>query len=166
MLEEDQLESLIQTLKLAQQVGFSSSSSPIGYLLEAGTDIALRISGLLNEGTKNPRNNPEVKFNYRVSDALGNPKSFKVHSAPKVFWDPQLSEYFRKLASFFVKVKNGDPDSLDFMSIEKDSKFASREQILEKEEKVQKIEANIAKIANIAYHRRQKKKRSMSKYSH
>jgi hypothetical protein len=164
-LEEDRLKDLIQTLQLAQQVGFSSSSSPIGWLLEAGTDICLQISTLLKEGTKEKKNNPEVKFNYRVSDPLGNPKSFKVYTAPKVFWNPQLSEYFKKLASFFVKVKNGDNDALDFMSKEakKPVLITSDEQSdVDKEDKVQLDLANIAKFH---YHRRQKKKRSISKHS-
>lgn len=165
MLEEDRLNSLLEAVKLAKEMGYSSSSSPIGYLLEAGTDLCLKISSLLKEGTKAKRNNPEVRFNYRVSDPLGNPKSFKVIEPSKVFWSPQIAEIFRDLASFFIKVKNGDEDVLDFMSKQLCPKFhTSQAKAEELDEKEQGIKLEIAKIANLAYHRRQKKKRSISKY--
>ena len=163
MLEEDSIESLIHTLQLAKTLGYSSSSSPIGYLLEAGTDVCLQIAALLKKGTQDRKNNPEVKFNYRVSDSLGNPKSFKVVTPSKTFWDPQLSKYFTQLASFFIKVKRGE-DALDFMSKQFPTCSASKELTKELDEKAAGIQVEIGKIANIAYHRRQKKKRSVSKY--
>jgi hypothetical protein len=163
--EESSIDSLIETLKLAKQVGFSSSSSPIGFLLEAGTDVCLQISSLLEKGTRARRNNPEVKFNYKVSDPLGNPKSFKIYQDPKTFWDPALAKVFRELASFFVLVKRDDKSALDFMSEVVVPSKTSSEESSEQNEKEQKIQLDIAKIANLAYHRRQRKKRSFSKHS-
>lgn len=164
MLNEDALDSLIETLKLAKQVGYTSSSSPIGFLLEAGTDICLQLSSLFKEGTKEAKKNPEVKFNYEVSDSLGNPKSFKVQEDPKTYWDPQLSEKFKQLASFFVLVKKDQPKALEFMSgVKEDSKKTTSNE-MEQDENERKIKLEVAKVATLAYHRRQRKKRSISKY--
>lgn len=163
-LEEDKLSQLIETLKLARQVGYSSSSSPIGFLLEAGTDICLQISSLLKEGTEEKKKNPEVKFNYRVSDSLGNPKSFKVYKDPKTFWNPQLAQTFMDLASFFVKVKKDDKDALEFMSRQVLNLELTASEKSEQDEET-KISLDVAKMAQLAFHRRRRKKRSINKHS-
>lgn len=164
VLEEDNLKSLLETLKMAQKVGFSSSSSPIGWFLEVGTDICLRLSILFKRGVAEARKNPEIKFNYRVSDSLGNPKSFKIFEDPKIYWDPKLSEIFKELASFFILVKRADPKALDLISKLQGTQITTSEENQE-QDKETRIQIDIAKVANVAYHRRQKKKRSHSKHS-
>jgi hypothetical protein len=75
-----------------------------------------------------------------------------------------LSEKFKQLASFFVLVKKDQPKALEFMSgVKEDSKKTTSNE-MEQDENERKIKLEVAKVATLAYHRRQRKKRSISKY--
>ena len=164
MLEnKDTLKQTIETLQMALQAGYSLKSSPVGFLCEAAADLSLRIARALKEGSSDPRNNPELRF-LDESDALGNPKQVRIETPPNKFWDPQLAEVCSKLAGFFIKIKKQE-NPLAFMAKEIPNLSPSVKSE-ELDESSTKISANIAKIAEIAYHRRQKrKKRSISKHS-
>jgi hypothetical protein len=161
-LDKDQLEQLLTAVKLAKSLGFESLSSPVVPLLEAGTDVCLLLSSAFERGAKvQERLNPKVKFDYSKSDALGNPKSFKVFPPNKDFWAPQLAEFFRKLASIFVMIKQKAPKILDLISKIKE--------IFGLESAPEKTEAKTKKLATgakrslkekrAAYFRRQRRKR-------
>lgn len=167
MLEEEQsLKQTIEILQIALKTGFASNSSPIGYLCDAASDICLQLARILTSGQKEPKKNPGIKF-LDVSDALGNPKSIKVFPKRKTYWNPEQSTFIKNLASFFIKVKNFDNKAILFMRKALAEKFSDTPKVssLSLDEKETKITANIAKIAEIAYHRRHKKKRSISKHS-
>ena len=166
MLEgETALRRSIEQLQMALQFGYESNSSPVVFLCEAASDICLQLSLVLNEGQKEKQKNPEIKF-LDTSDALGNPKSIKIFPKGKVFWDPEQALFIKNLASFFIKVKNQDSDAIAFMAkaIGVQAKTPP-ENIKEQDEQETKVTANIAKIAEIAYHRRRRKKRSISKHT-
>jgi hypothetical protein len=103
-LERDRLDGLIETLQLAKKFGFSSLSSPIEPLFEAAIDMFILLSTLLKEGSPSLQRNPEIKF-LDVPDALGNPKSVKIHKVLPDFQDQEASEYLMKLASLMVALK-------------------------------------------------------------
>lgn len=154
-LDEDSLKSLIEALKIARLHGFSSISSPIESLLEAATDICLLLRSSFLEGQRAIKTNPRLK-ELDVSDALGNPKMVKIFKRRSTWWSPELSEIFKKLATFFVMVKNNDPSILDFMSnFERKVSHVPRQ----KAEASQRTEdARQSLKARRAYHRRQRKK--------
>jgi hypothetical protein len=107
-LDENRLKTLIENLQLAQKMGFSSSSSPIEYLLEAAIDLNLQIGSLLSEGTAGQILNQDLKFlDLEKPDALGNSKSIKIGPKKSLgYFAPQIGKFLSKYqTSFFVLIK-------------------------------------------------------------
>jgi hypothetical protein len=103
---KDELDNLIRMLELARDTGYSIHLSPVDALLEAGNDVCLSLATALNEGrVKELKANPAIGFSKSEVDALGNPKQFFFGKQRSQAWNPQLSQFFRKLASVFVKLK-------------------------------------------------------------
>ena len=105
-LDKDRLDFLIRSLTQAKKFGFSSLSSPVEILLEAGTDLLLVLSNNFERGRKSLPLNAEIGFSQDFQDALGNPKQFRIQRKNPVWLDPQIAQYLRKMASFLVAVKN------------------------------------------------------------
>jgi hypothetical protein len=108
MKTENELEAIIQALKLAQFAGFSSQSSPVVPLLEAGIDLslALRRAFLEEDRLFEAKANPEIKFlDNEKADSLGNTKSVKVFKPRKFRHEPEAAKIFTQLALFFVLTK-------------------------------------------------------------
>jgi hypothetical protein len=120
------------------------------------------LNSLLKEGSPGPTENPEIRFSKTQVDVLNNPKQISVRKIPKWFWDPQLADTFSKLASFFILVKNQDPTALAFMA-----KLGARTSLRkspEPKEKAQEKKPESKKKESGFYFRRQRKRRSQSKY--
>jgi len=161
-LDKDRLDELIKALQSAQQMGFSSLSSPVDALLETGIDLFLILSSLFTEGAQERIKNPEIKFSRTQVDSLNNPKQIRLRKTQKEFWDPQLSKMFRKLASFLVLVKNRKPDALPFMrSVFRTAHSPPR---LSRENKETKETQHAISNKQQAYHRRQRKRHGHSKH--
>jgi hypothetical protein len=103
---EDRMKDLLQVLEIANKMGYSSTSSPMEYLLEAGIDICLLIANEFEIGKMPLRKTPELIFSQKSLDPLGNPKQIRIHKKDPVWLDPEVANFFRTLASFFVEIKN------------------------------------------------------------
>jgi len=166
-LDKERLDDLIKVLETARDLGFNSLSSPVSILLEAGIDVMLLLRKSFIEGTfkAKPGVNPSLIFSETEQDALGNPKQIRItHKDDKFAWDPELSEIFTQLTSFLVLVKNQDPTAKKFFH-GISAKGHSRQPSMEtsKQSQETQIGFNLANLAKINYHRRQRK-RSFSKY--
>jgi hypothetical protein len=165
-LDKDQLDVLIASLMAARKAGFESLSSPVEPLLETAVDVCLLLASSFEEGKKKQAANPEIKF-LDVPDSLGNPKSIKVFKNQEWYWNPQLAEIFRKLASFFSWCKRGSGKIEDVMS--KISEFFGASPPIktsEQEKKLQEEEKKRIKKNSYFYYRRRDKRKSISKYHH
>lgn len=163
-LDKDKLDVLIASLQAARKAGFESLSSPVEPLLETAIDVCLLLSSSFEEGKKSQAENPEIRF-LDVQDSLGNPKSIKVWKNQKWFWNPQLAEIFRKLASFFAWCKRGSGKIEDFAS--KISQFFGAQPPIETSEQTKKLQEEKkqkTKKSSYFYYRRRDKRRSISKY--
>lgn len=105
-LDENQLSLLIETLLRAKTFGFSISASPVEPLIEVMVDLSLQLRNLLKEG-KSPwqqKLNPELKF-LEQADELGNFKSLKLLKPTQPAFEPEVSEWFSRLAQDLIAVK-------------------------------------------------------------
>jgi hypothetical protein len=164
-LDKDRLDDLIKVLSSAKTLGFESLSSPVDVLLEAGIDVMLLLKNSFKEGSRGRQNNPSLKFSEKEQDALGNPKQIRIKKPPNVFWSPQLAEIFDKLATFLALIKRNEPSTLRYFNRIKSlvQPPTSEEKSLEESKKTQ-FNVNLANLARINFHRRQRK-RSFSKHS-
>jgi hypothetical protein len=109
-LDWEALKSLIESLQMAQKMGFSSQSSPIDVLLEAAIDLTLLLGSALQDADHafGRSRNPDIKFlDLAKPDALGNSKSIKIPFGKFDYWDPELGVFVKtQLASFFVLLRN------------------------------------------------------------
>jgi hypothetical protein len=101
-----EIEDLLRLLEVALKQGYSVSSSPLVPILEIQIDLCLRLAQFFQEGGPfSERNNPSLK-ELPFADELGNPKIVKLFEIPRwVHSDPQISEFFRKMAGSFVRFK-------------------------------------------------------------
>jgi len=104
---EARLRLQVCALSEALQLGYSIGSSPVEPLLEVMVDLALQISQSLQKGLVSweLRSNKILKFSKTEVDALSNPKIITSEIQRHPAWDPQLSFYFRELATNLVLVK-------------------------------------------------------------
>jgi hypothetical protein len=162
MLEVETLKSLIETLQMAQKYGFSSTSSPIEPLLEAGTDLMLLLGKLFAQGRAPLRKNPELRFLEKYSDPLGNPKQITLYKRGPAYWDPESAKFLRKIATFLVALKRRQSFSEALKSSELTVVVGSKTS----EKKSQKPTLNLKekrlefRKKQQAYYRRQSKRKS------
>lgn len=161
-LDRNKMKILIESLQLADKVGFESLSSPVVPLLEAGTDVCLLLASAYDAGAKlQHRTNPEIRF-LDSSDSLGNPKQITLWKKDQFVWAPQLSSFFRKLASLFVWIKANSPKIIDIISKIKEI-IGLEEPPVKFPVPIKKIKAEESprkKRNRDFYYRRQRKKRS------
>ena len=166
-LDKDRLDFLIRSLTQARKYGFSSLSSPVEILLEAGTDLMLILSDKFDKGAKSLPLNKEIGFSQFSQDALGNPKQFVIQKKNPMFQDQEASKYLKKLASFLVALKNRQSFSkalrLAELTVERPSTSQSKlglETTLNLKEKRAEFRLNLQKQR--AYYRRQRNKNRLS----
>jgi hypothetical protein len=158
-LEMDRLQSLIETLQLAKQVGFSSTSSTIVALLEVAIDLNLQISNLLKRGSFGPKTNKHMKFlDLAEPNELGNSKQISWHSPRKFYWEPESEEILSQITSFYVQLKKQSPLPKSFMDLVKRKKSNQRPARAHQERKTQSAKRRAQEHKNSAYHRRQRQK--------
>ena len=156
-LDKDRLSSLIKTLELAKKIGFSSLSSPIEMLLEIQVDLALLLSGLYKAGTQGRLDNKSIRFSEFERDELGNPLQISFRNPRKVYWDPDLADYYRKLARFVVETKNGVSFRKAYMAFDKVTQTCTPKGA-SKTNKKQCRTSSLQKRKNSAYFRRKNRK--------
>lgn len=105
-----ELDSLIESLETARKMGFGSTTSPTGFLLEAAIDLSLLLGKSLEEGNHPEKLNQGLK-ELDKTDALGNQPLVRV--GPKTsqdWWDPEAGRFVKhNLASFLILLKRHTP---------------------------------------------------------
>lgn len=115
-LDEDRLRDLISSLEIARSFGFSSSSSPVDALLEAGIDLALLLKKAFMADSRGRKLSPGIKFLISEEDMkndpdlgydyLHNPKQVSINFPAKwYFKDDIKSKFFELLAQVFIGLK-------------------------------------------------------------
>lgn len=121
MLEESQesisefdkkIVALLETLLEAYKTGFSFSSSPVSLTLRVVIDLVLKLKNMFQEGRQRWHHaaNKSIKFMDGISapwvpDELGNPRQISSRVLSKTADDPQLAEFFGKLALDLVQIQ-------------------------------------------------------------
>jgi hypothetical protein len=166
-LDENKLRNLIATLQTALKYGFESSSSPIEILFEVVVDLILQISESLTLGVQSLKANEGIKFLENApQDALGNTRSIRIREVRKFLWDPAAAQEVKQTALDLVALKNrllgkgskrASIPVVRSISVKKLSSLAST--------KIHKNKAQefVQKNKQIAYYRRQRKRKDLSK---
>lgn len=104
---ESRLRLVVKTLSEALETGYSIGSSPVEPLIEVMVDLALQVKQSLQEGLVSweLRRNKILKFSKTQVDALSNPKVLTSEVERHRAWDPLLSNFFGKIATDLVLVK-------------------------------------------------------------
>lgn len=160
--EFDEYIELLQTLKKSV---FSLRISPVNVTTNIVIEQLLRLSKSYEDGVpKTERVNPTVKFDYRFSDSIGNPKQSTFYEKSAEAWNPQLAKFIRELTIFFSRSLKED------FTFEKDfhGLFKNLQEFLppgfrsQKSKNAEKRKKNVkeirAKKAQIAYYRRRQRK--------
>jgi hypothetical protein len=157
---DEKLHIALDAMQVALRQGYSFSSSPIDLLLELTTDLALLLSQAYREGRKERQVNPEVRFNYGKSDALGNPLSYKVFKTKKVVKDPEIAKFFKQLARLLVCLKKINKPFKEVYMTFLEKEFSSRDTPPklggQAKKPSSKRVSSQSKQAREAYHRRRK----------
>jgi hypothetical protein len=156
---KEQLEELIKSLQLSIQFGWESNeSSPVVPLLEAGIDLFLILSKILEKGQKDLKTNPELRFSTKDVDVLNNPKQFRISKVPKWYWDPAIASIMKQLASFLVLVKNQDPRAKPFMGFLGEKWILTTSDISKSEKSKEAQKKREDKQKSDSYYRRQRRR--------
>jgi hypothetical protein len=157
-LDEKKLDSLLEAVKLAKQFGFNSSSSPVEFLLEAGIDLMLLLAKHLKVPSKGIKQNPIILFKDDEQDSLGNPKQITINKRSKSISDPSAADICKKLASWFVMIKNQDPHRNSFMESLFRTRILKAPEISVAKQTSKKVPFE-KKISRQAYYRRLRRRR-------
>jgi hypothetical protein len=104
---EMRLKTVVELLSEALKTGYSIGSSPVEPLIEVMVDLALQVKNSLQEGLVSweLRSNKILKFSKTEIDALSNPKVLSSEVERHRAWDPLLSNFFGKIATDLIVVK-------------------------------------------------------------
>lgn len=112
-LDFEALSSLIESLRMARQTGFSSSSSPIVPLLEASIDITLSLRNAIKDiqfiADRTRFLNKDPIFLKGQYDFVGNTKTISVSNLEDIKLDFESGWLFNNLASLYIELKRGVP---------------------------------------------------------
>jgi hypothetical protein len=142
----------------------------VDVLLEAAIDVNLLLAKAFNEGCRKRENNPALKFSETEQDSLGNPKQIRIRKESEVLWNPVVGAICTELASFYVLLKKGDPQALDFFDrIQGLKGMPLQTSGVKSKGQSKEVKASLGidlakRKAGFFYHQRQRK-RSHSKYS-
>lgn len=155
-LEQDKIQGIREALRFAEQLGFSSNSSPVDILLQALIDLSLLLAKSFKDldKIKRQRLTPSLEWDYDRSDSLGNPVSYKKKILPKPIGDPLSESFFIGLAAFGVRFRNGSLTTKSFA--DSFANFISTPKGAKTNNRKNKIAETKTKQSSLAYFRRRR----------